>query len=72
MTNRDRYILKRNEYDMLLQMQYNILDCGCNCVIDGLTGETRVCPTEMKSWHSAGNKLEVCGKCIRAWLNEEM
>ena len=68
MKNRDKYILKRNEYDMLMQFQRNIFDSGCSCVIDGLTGEFRACPQE---WDSAKTKLEVCSKCIQDFLNEE-
>lgn len=68
MKNRDRYILKVNEYDMLMQFQRNIFDGGCGCVIDGLTGEFRACPQE---WGSARNKLDVCSKCIQDFLNEE-
>lgn len=68
MTNRDRYILKVNEYDMLMQFQRNIFDSGCSCVIDGLTGEFRACSQE---WDSAKTKLEVCSKCIQDFLNEE-
>lgn len=66
--NRDRYILKVNEHDMLLKFQSNIMDCGCACVLDGLTGEFRACPQE---WGSAKTKLEVCSKCIQDFLNEE-
>ena len=69
MKNRDKYILRKNEYDMLMQIQYNILDrVSIVCVIDGLTGGLKSCPEE---WSSASNKLDVCSKCIQAWLNEE-
>lgn len=71
MTNRDRYILKRNEFDMLLQFQHNIMDCGCTCVLDGLTGEAHNCPYEMHFTYGEQARLDLCGKCIQDFLNEE-
>ena len=68
MKNRDKYLLKRNEYDILMQFQRNIFNGGCGCVIDGLTGEFRDCP---KEWRDAKTKIDVCSKCIQDWLNEE-
>jgi hypothetical protein len=67
MRNRDRYILKVNEHDMLLNIQTNLIK-GCRCVLDGLTGEFRACPQE---WGSPKTKLEACSKCIQDFLNEE-
>lgn len=71
MRNRDRYILKVNEHDMLLKFQSNIMDCGCVCVLDGLTGGVHNCPYEMRFLCGAQTRLDVCSKCIQKWLNEE-
>ena len=57
MKNRDRYILKVNEADLLLKIQYEI-EHGETCIINALTGEERYCTTD-------------CDTCIRKWLNEE-
>ena len=71
MKNRDKYIIQHSEYDMLMQMQYNIMDCGCNCVLDALTGSKNNCPAEMQGKVGALSRLAVCGKCIQRFLNEE-
>lgn len=59
MTNRERYILKISEYDMLVKIQANIIDGSCYCVIDALTGGTYPC------------KDINCQECIQKWLNKE-
>lgn len=64
MTNRDRYILKRNERDMLMEIQ-TALAYGEKCIIDAIAGKVRDCTN-----YSRGD-LEVCDKCIQFWLNEE-
>ncbi len=71
MKNRDRYILKVNEYDMLIKIQENIMDTGYNCILDGITGKKIKCPEEMRGKVGAMSRLEVCGNCIQKWLNEE-
>lgn len=59
MTNRERYILKMSEYDMLVKIQANIIDGCCCCVIDALTGGGYPC------------KDSNCQECIQKWLNKE-
>ena len=71
MKNRDKYIIQHSEYDMLMQMQHNIMDCGCNCVLDALTGNMNSCPSEMQGKVGALSRLAVCGKRIQRSLNEE-
>lgn len=71
MKNRDKYITRRSEYDMLMQMQYNIMERGCVCILDALTGAMNNCPAEMQGKVGALSRLAVCGKCIQKWLNEE-
>lgn len=71
MKNRDRYINKVNEYDMLMNMQYNLTDICCDCVLDIITGKKIKCPEEMRGKIGAQSRLAVCSKCIQKWLNEE-
>ena len=71
MKNRDKYILKRNEYDLLITIQTNIIDNGGCCVIDEITGNMNACPEDMKGKVGRESKLAICSKCIQAWLNEE-
>ncbi len=59
MTNRDKYILKRNECDMLVKIQEYLGNDGQYCVIDALTGSARSC------------QYDTCEECIQKWLNEE-
>lgn len=58
MTNRDRYILKRNEYDMLNAMQSVLIKGKCVCVIEALSGSVYPCRCS-------------CAECIQKWLNSE-
>ena len=64
MTNRDRYILKRNECDILMEIQAALAH-GEKCIVDAITGKVRDCTNYNQ------RDLEVCDKCIQAWLNEE-
>lgn len=61
MKNRDRYILKRNEYDMLISMNnrlvYDSPVANC-CVLDCLRGKTECL-------------AETCEQCIQIFLNKE-
>lgn len=71
MKNRDKYILKVNECDMLLRLQYNLMHgCG-NCILDSLTGKRIQCPEKMRNRVGHLSRLEVCSECIQKWLNEE-
>ena len=70
MKNRDRYILKVNEYDMLMNMQTKLIK-GCRCVLDVITGTTVLCPKEAHGKVGEQSRLAVCSKCIQKWLNEE-
>lgn len=72
MKNRTKYIIQRNEYDLLVTMQHNLFDNGYICAIDVITGEINNCPAEMKGKVGRESKLEVCKKCIQKWLNTEV
>ena len=66
MKNRDRYILKVNEYDMLVKMQETLWTEGC-CVIDALIGKNYPCPDVPNYIFS----YDTCKECIQKFLNEE-
>lgn len=65
MRNRDKYILQRNEYDMLVAMQAAIGSGLCQCVIEALTAKEYPCPEDKCCM------LSTCMDCIEKWLNEE-
>ena len=49
---------------MLMEIQ-TALAHGEKCVVDAITRKERDCTNYIKQ------DLEVCDKCIQAWLNEE-
>lgn len=57
--NRDKYILKVNEYDLMMK----ILNSYRNCPIRAVTGEMHYdrCPKYNTN----------CSECVQKWLNEE-
>lgn len=65
MKNRDRYILQRNEYDMLCDLQAAISSGSCQCVIEALTAKEYHCPDDKVCM------LDTCRECLQKWLNEE-
>jgi hypothetical protein len=65
MKNRDKYILQRNECDMLVQIQAAIASQPYLCVIEALTGKDYPCPDDKVCM------LDTCEECIQNWLNEE-
>jgi hypothetical protein len=62
MKNRDKYINKVNECDMLVKIQATMLSYNC-CVIEALAGiscqDSKIC------------SLSTCQSCIQAWLNKD-
>jgi hypothetical protein len=64
MTNREKYILKRNEYDMLTGIQLAMAH-GEKCVVDAIMRKQWDCANYIKQ------DAEVCSRCIQNWLNEE-
>lgn len=60
--NRDKYILKANEYDMLVAIQ-TALNYGERCVLNALTKKTNNCIYK--------SNQKDCEECIQAWLNKE-
>ena len=65
MKNRNRYILKVNEYDMLVKIQSNIINGDCRCIIDALMGGIYL------GENGKMCTLGTCKECIQKWLNEE-
>lgn len=61
MTNRERYILRVNEYDMLVKIQAVM----AGCVIEALTAKEYKCPDDKVCM------LSTCEECIQKFLNEE-
>lgn len=60
MTNRERYILQVNEYDLLIKLQEGLSRSGNYCILDLITGKYEHCPYDTN-----------CEKCIQIWLNAE-
>ena len=59
MTNREKYILKRDEYDLLCLIAiYGINMNNDFCVLDAIRATGGVCENS-------------CQECIQRWLNEE-
>lgn len=65
MTNRERYILRGNEYDLLIGLQAAIGSGLCQCVIEALTAKEYPCPDDKVCM------LSTCEACIQEWLNKE-
>ena len=73
MKNRDKYILQKNEYDMLMDAQIALIQgFGEKCIIDAIAWGEHPCPKEMTGKVGMKSKLDVCSKCIQQWLNEEV
>jgi hypothetical protein len=65
MKNRDKYINKVNECDMLVKIQEAIASQPYLCVIEALTGKDYPCPDDKVCM------LSTCEACIQAWLNKD-
>ncbi len=62
MKNRDRYILKVNEYDLMMNILKNI-NHGTHCPIKAVSGEYNYNDCLKHSYQ--------CWECVQAWLNKE-
>lgn len=62
MKNRDRYILKVNEYDLMMNILNNI-GHGTHCPIKAVSG--------IYDYNRCTNYSYQCWECVQAWLNEE-
>ena len=66
MKNRDRYILKVNEADMLNALNVEMMS-GMKCVIEAMTGEYQYSEDNERCIASFSD----CDECIQKWLNAE-
>lgn len=65
MKNRDKYVLKVNEYDLLMKILTNIQFTDIKCPIFVVTGK-------YGEYSGRCNKYTYqCDKCCQSWLNEE-
>lgn len=60
MTNRERYILQANEYDLLIKLQEGLGRSDSYCILDLITDKYNRCPDDTN-----------CKDCIQKWLNAE-
>ena len=68
MTNREKYITKRNEYDMMMTILEN---GGTYCPIKAISGKyssDRICRKNLAN-HETIRKS--CGICVQKFLNEQ-
>ena len=65
MTNREKYITKRNEYDLMMQIYGNK---RLWCPIQIVGGKKPKC---LRQKTDSGFSYSDCRNCIAEWLNEE-
>lgn len=69
MTNRERYITKRDEYDLMMTIRDQIKGVGTYCPIRAVSGKGRKCI--LKEIIVSQFPVRACETCIQNWLNEE-
>lgn len=62
MKNRERYILKVNEYDLMMTINDNIKKRPFPCPIYAVSGKLDRCCADF---------TYICKDCVQHWLNEE-
>lgn len=69
MKNRERYITKRNEYDLMMTIAENIQELGTFCPITAVGGKRPPC----KCKHDTQSSLILrdCETCVQEFLNDE-
>ena len=67
MTNREKYFLKRDEYDTMMEIAKNIQGLGTFCPIKAISGKRPPCKHVTPSFLM----IKDCKDCIQKWLNEE-
>lgn len=69
MTNRERYFLKRDEYDIMMTIAKNISGIGTSCVIEAIGGKRPLCKGK---WNAQSAMMTWdCETCVQEFLNEE-
>lgn len=66
MTNREKYITKRDEYDLMMTIAENIQGLGTFCPITAIGGKRPPCKHVTQSFLM----MRDCKTCIQRWLNE--
>ena len=67
MTNREKYFLKRDEYDTMMTIAENIQGIGTFCPIKAISGKRPPCKHITQSF----TMMRDCKTCAQNWLNEE-
>ena len=66
MTNREKYITKRDEYDLMMTIAENIQGIGTFCPIKAIGGKRPPCKHVTQSFLM----MRDCETCVQRWLNE--
>lgn len=69
MTNREKYITKRDEYDLMMTIAENIQGIGTFCPIKAIGGKRPPCKCKPDTQSSL--MMRDCETCCQNWLNEE-
>ena len=69
MTNREKYITKRNEYDLMMTIAENIQGIGTFCPITAIGGKRPPCKCKPDTQSSL--MMRDCETCVQEFLNEE-
>lgn len=67
MTNRNRYILQKDSYDMMMTIAKIV--CPIWVIIGKEPKEWNICPHKAKDWYEWEDHS--CEECIQNWLNKE-
>lgn len=75
MTNRERYITKSNEYDIMMTIANSAI-CPIAVITDKVPVEWKECSNnsnyiESQEKHYYGWQTSLCSSCIQSWLNKE-
>lgn len=69
MTNRERYFLKKDEYDTMMTIAKNISGIGTFCVIEAIGGKRPLCKGK---WDTQSSLMtRDCETCVQEFLNKE-
>lgn len=69
MTNREKYFLKRDEYDLMMTIAKNIQELGTFCPITAIGGKRPPC--KCKHIASCSLMMRDCETCVQEFLNAE-
>lgn len=67
MTNREKYFLKRDEYDIMMTIAENIQGIGTFCPITAVGGKRPPCKHITQSFLM----MRDCKTCVQEFLNEK-